>query len=81
MKNLVIDYVNALLKGARSRKTSQGVRVYEVIIDQLKAANTDQDVLDILARLKAVLIGIDTHGFFPPSEYDVVKKILSLPQD
>lgn len=78
MKNLIIDYVRALLAAAKNRKTSQGVKIYEMALDQLKAANTDADVLEILSRLKAALTGIETHGVFPPVEYDIVKKILSL---
>lgn len=78
MKNLIIDYVSALLFAAKDRKTSQGVKIYEMALDQLKAANTDADVLEILSRLKAALVGIETHGVFTPVEYDIVKKILAL---
>ena len=79
MKTLLIGYIEALLFAANNRNTSQGVKIYELALDQLESADSDKAVLEILSRLKESLIGMDTHGYFPPSEYDLVKKILSLP--
>jgi hypothetical protein len=79
MKKLIIEYVQVLLLSAKRRKSFQGVKVYEMAIDQLQVADSDIAVLEILSRLKAALIGIETHGFFPPDEYEVVKKVLALP--
>ena len=71
--------VEELLIAARSRKTSQGVKIYEIALDQLRAADSDSAVLDVLSRLKAALQGIETHGFFPANEYRIVEKIQALP--
>jgi hypothetical protein len=79
LKDILIQYIEALLIAAQSRKTSQGVKIYEMALDQLRAADSDSTVLDVLSRLKAALQGIETHGFFPADEYRIVEKIQALP--
>lgn len=79
MKNMLIKYVEALLIAAQKRKTSQGVKIYEMALEQLRIADSESSVMDVLSRLKAALQGIETHGFFPPDEYSIVEKIKDLP--
>ncbi len=81
MKNILIQYIEALLIAAQERKTTKGVKIYEMALEQLRAAESDSAVMDVLLRLKAALQGIETHGFFPADEYRIVEKIqaLSLP--
>ena len=78
MKNTVMECVEALLDAAKQRNTSQGVKIYEIALNQLQAADSDSSVQEILSRLKETLKGIDSHGYYPPKEYELVKKILSL---
>jgi hypothetical protein len=79
LKDVLIQHIEALLIAARNRQTSQGVKIYEMALDQLRAAESDSAVMDVLLRLKAALQGIETLGFFPADEYRIVEKIQALP--
>lgn len=79
LKDILTQYIEALLIAAQSRNMSQGVKIYEMALDQLRAADSDSAVLEVLSRLKAALGGMETHGFFPADEYRVVEKIRALP--
>lgn len=79
MKEILIQHIEALLIAAQKRKTTQGVKIYEMALDQLRTAVSDDAVMDVFLRLKAALQGIETHGFFPADEYRIVKKIQALP--
>jgi hypothetical protein len=78
LKDILIQFIEALLIAAQSRKTSQGVKIYEMALDQLRAANSDSAVLDVLSRHKAALQGIETRVFFLADEYRIVGKIRAL---
>lgn len=78
MKNILVQHVESLLTAAKNRKTSQGVKIYELALEQLRKAKTDSEVTDVLSRLKEALQGIETHGFFTVDEHRIVEKIQAL---
>lgn len=74
-KNELLKSVRYLLDSARSRGTSQGVKVYEIALDQILNAESESDFNDILHRLNKALAGIEAHGGFTNAEYLVVRDI------
>lgn len=78
MKKELVQSLESLQASALQRGTKQGLKIYEMAILQLEGAKSSVEILEIHARLKEALLGIDTHGSFTPAEYEIVRAILAL---
>jgi hypothetical protein len=76
MKMELIEALEFLQASAQQRGTKQGLKIYELAIDQLNSAASAPEVSEIHSRLKGALMGIETHGSYTSAEYEVVRKIL-----
>ena len=69
LEETVRNHVEALLSSAKSRKTEQGLVVYNKVLSLLSAANCEEEVKDVLEKLNRALVGIEAHGHLSDEEF------------
>lgn len=77
-KSILLESVRCLLNSARSRGALQGVKVYEIAINEIEHANSEKELDDIWHRVNLALAGMEAYGEFTDSEYKIVCKIREL---
>ena len=70
--------VRELLSSAKRRDTTQGVIVYEKVLELLQACEGEDAVKETLSKLNRALAGMEAHGDFTDAEYVLVKKLRAL---
>lgn len=81
IKSEILILVNKLLKSAKSRGTEQGVIVYQLIIEELAGETSSDKVVDSLKSLNRSLAGIEAHGHYTDSEFELVQELRSIEND
>jgi hypothetical protein len=74
----VVEAVRQLLHLAETRNTRQGLMTYSWALEELGAANSDEELRATLNKLYRQLSGINAHGYFTPQEQQIVDNLYEI---
>jgi hypothetical protein len=78
VKHEIETELSLLIRLAEERKTTQGNVVFTKALEQLRAAGSESEVLEVLGKVNHACSGIEAHGSLTASEYASVSRLREL---